>query len=220
MKRMIIASDLSEESAARKIKSKLDQMNLSDRVREIYVEKNYSNNYYVELILKPHGKKIKKTLIASKLDQYIDKLCRSLESYLDEGDTIPREDAFILQVTIDSLLIGYVAVISRGRGQIWAHLTADPNKAERYRKAYSNMIGYVDEFIIPAYISTEYKDLHLVRDDQSDIDDLYNWVNKNKGQTYHCYAFINDVHYDYVRIDDASRISPISSSEFESILIS
>ena len=218
MKRYIKSSS-SINDVIQKVQSRLEQSGVIDSVYSVDGYENYSGNYYIEVTLKPHRKKIKKTLIANKLDAYIDKLCKSLQSYLTEGDTTPREDAFIIQVTIDDLLIGYVANISQGRGQIWAYLTADPYKAERFTKAYSNMIGWVDEFMIPGYISTEYEDLHLIRDDQSDIDDLYNWVRENKGNTYHCYAFRNDVHYDYVKIDNVSRVSPISSDEFERILI-
>ena len=216
MKRYIKSSS-SIDDVIQKVQSRLEQSGVIDSVYSVDGYENYSGNYYIEVTLKPHRKKIKKTLIANKLDAYIDKLCDSVQSWIEEGETIPRDNAYVVLVSIKGLALGYISGISRGRGQIWAGLTSNPDTAERYNKPYANMVNFIDELTIPRYVSTDYRSLHLVSD--GDIDDLKNWVNKNRGETYHAYTLSKWVSYSYVNLNDASSIPSISESKFESILV-
>ena len=221
MKRYVVAQteSLTPDHIIDLITTKLNEYGLTNSIYSIDCDENYSGNYYVEVSLKPYRKKIKKTLITSKLDNYIDKLCDSIKSYLEEGETTPKDDAYVILVSVDGLELGYVSGVTTGRGQKWAYLVSDPNHAKRYNKKNSGRVEFVDEFMIPNYVSTDFKALHVV-EHGSDTKELYSWVNEHRnGETYHCYTLGDLVNYEYVKLNDARSLSPISSDDFERILI-
>lgn len=192
------------------IQSQLEQLDIDDKVYSISVNENNAGNYFAEVTLNQRRKKIKQTLIATKLDESINKLCNTVYTYIEEGATISINDAYVILVSINGLDIGYIAEVASGRGQTWAYLCQDSSDAMRLKSPKYNRLYAINEFVVPEYISTSYRFIELSEGDMAD--------RSYSTDPYYCVIPDTILDIEYIRLNEARWVPTISNREFENAI--
>lgn len=228
MKRYIrSAADMNSYSSSeieQRILDTLQSMGIESRVRNLSVDENLSGNFAVALTMSPHGVKIKKTIRKTSVDAGIDDVCNSAYSYATEGNKIPRSSVVLVRIDVGNVCLGYIRSLNSGRGEVWAHVIADPAKAQQFNSRVPDKAYRIMEIICPEYLEadTNISFLHKLSSyiTPEEVAECEQWVYGHKDRTAHAY-FDPDLQWTYtaVPIDSAAALPEMTLSTLYSCLL-